>query len=91
MVVLDLCPVRIVVAGGRTGSVVTASVFLVKMAVQLASQSWPMESRLVDVRSGKRCVSVAVGGIGIGMLAVWVDSMDWPLATCTERAGVWLG
>ena len=88
MVLLDLCPVRIVVAGMGTGSVVTASVFLVKMAVQLASHSWPMESRLVDARAGKRWVSVAAAGSGIGMLAVWVDSMDWPLATCTERAGV---
>ncbi len=85
---LERWPVRMDVVGVGTCSVVTARVSLVNMAVQLASQSWPMESRLVDVRAGKRWVSVAVGGSGIGIFAVWVEFMDWPLATRTERAGV---
>ena len=88
LVEFERCPVRIVVAGAGTCSVVTARVSLVNMAVQLASQSWPMESRLVDVRAGKRWVSVAAGGSGIGIFAVWVEFMDWPLATWTEIAGV---
>ena len=85
---LEWWRVRMVVAGAGTCSVVTGRVSLVNMEVQLASQSWPMESRLVDVRAGKKWVSVAVGGSGIGIFAVWVEFMDWPLATRTERAGV---
>ena len=59
------------VSSTGTGCLVTTTLFLVKTAVQSASQNLPMEMRLVSSKAGRMWASVAVGGrLGIGNVAV---------------------
>ena len=64
---------------------------LVKCAVQLASQSWPIESREPACSVGKRLVCRAFrGSRGKGRSPVWVEVMVPPLGNWT-RMGVVVG
>jgi hypothetical protein len=64
------------------------TVFCLKTAVQLASQSWPTESRESEARWGKPWADVASGGRpGIGSWVVWVDGIVCPLGIRTWMAG----
>ena len=57
----------------------TSAVVAVKITLQPASQSWPIEIRLVLPRAGNRWAVVAVGGsCGISIWAVCVDFMVLP-------------
>ena len=63
----------------------TVSASLVKTAVQLSSQSWPIERSDSDFRSLKMCASVAAldrEGAS-GRVAALCGIIVWPFATCT--------